>query len=57
MELRAARGAWARGRAGCLANLGLKLVAVLIAVVVYVLVHRPGGEPPPAPPPPGSCPP
>jgi hypothetical protein len=38
-----------RRRAGCLANLGLKLVALVIAIVIYVLVHRNAGEPEPEP--------
>jgi hypothetical protein len=35
-----------RGRVACFANMGLKLIALVIAVVIYVLVHRPREEPP-----------
>jgi hypothetical protein len=57
MDLRAVRVFWVRCRAGCLANLGLKLVSLVIAVIIYVLVHRPAEEPPPEPEPAaGACP-
>jgi len=39
--------------AACFANLGLKLIALVIAVVTYLLVHRP----PSAPKTPPTCPP
>jgi hypothetical protein len=58
MQLGRGRGVWARCRAVCLANLGLKVVAVVIAVVLYVLVHRPTvPAPAEAPPAGGRCPP
>lgn len=33
-----------RCRAACFRNLGLKLVALVLAVIIYVLVHRPAEE-------------
>lgn len=44
-----------RCRAALLANLGLKLVALVIAVISYVLIHRAPAAPPAAEPP--ACPP
>lgn len=60
--LGAARGPivnWAeRVVAGCVANIGLKLVSLVIAIIVYVLVRRadesPAPLPPPAPPAPSA---
>lgn len=43
------RAFYLRRRAGCLANLGLKVVALLIAIVIYVLVHRKTEESAPEP--------
>jgi hypothetical protein len=45
-----------RCRVVCFANLGLKLFALVVAVVIYVLVHR-AREAPPADEPAAVCPP
>ena len=45
-----------RGLVACLANLGLKLVALVIAVVIFVLVRRSADPPADAEPAP-ACPP
>lgn len=45
-----------RCRVACFANLGLKLIALVIAAVIYGLVHRTPAEPPVAEPAP-ACPP
>lgn len=56
MGLAGVRDLLQRGLAGCFANLGLKLVALVIAVIIYALVHRTRDEPE-APEPAAACPP